>query len=57
MAQSFCDQHGYKYDPDEDNLVKESGNIIIFNKTGDNIYETIFYCIIASIELSSSLLA
>ena len=37
---AVCDQHGYKYDPD-DNLIRERENVIVYNETGDTIYETI----------------
>ena len=29
---TVCDRHGYKYDPDDDNLIRKSENIILFNK-------------------------
>ena len=38
-----CKEHGSQYDCNDDNLIKESGSIIIFNETGDQIYDTIAF--------------
>ena len=38
-----CKEHGSQYDCNDDNLIKKSGNIIIFNETGDQIYDTIAF--------------
>ena len=38
-----CKEHGNKYDSNDDNLIRESGSIIIFNETSDQIYDTIVF--------------
>jgi hypothetical protein len=37
-----CKEHGSQYDCNDDNLIKESGSVIIFNDTGDQIYDIVF---------------